>query len=102
LGLDAVGESITFGEARDLIDELARRWESNYAAALANWKWTASFGEITNALLLQSYLTVHRDAKKQPKPVSIPMPWDGAEQKISAQERDRLMESLRKRSAFKH
>jgi hypothetical protein len=98
-----MGVKYTFGEAIDHVEQLKRRFDSHLNAALSDWAWSASLGDIYLGVLAETYLNVHRDPKKQREPIRLPKPWTTkpAAADVTPEEREELRASLARRSAFR-
>lgn len=100
VSLDDVGLTIPFGEAIDLVNELKREWGSHLNAAIAEWDFPATYGEIIGAMHLESALNQFR--AEGSKPATVLKPWrdKDAAPKVTAEEFAVLALQLEARSAF--
>jgi len=72
-------------------------------ASLHKWGFVATYGELMAAITATSTVNYHRDTKKNPQPITLPMPFSGgesAEPDVTPAERAALRADLIKRSAF--
>lgn len=100
ISADDIGDTVSFGEAIDLIDELAVEMGTHLQASMDGWQWPASWSEINQAQLTEAYFNVHRDEKKRPQPFVVPMPWPGKDQ-ATPEERAAAIAQLERRSVFR-
>lgn len=102
IGLGEVGESVSFGEAIDLIVELMRETGSHIVADLTGLHRPMSWADIAMVTLAEAYLNAHRDVKKHPKPVQLFEVWvkQDPNADVTPERRRELEEQLERRSAF--
>lgn len=99
LSLDDAGDGYTFGEALDLVRELVDEQGTRSHAAVRGWAYALSTTNQTLQHLLELYAAVHRDTKKQPKPMSLGWPWP-EQADVTEEEREALTQQLIARSAL--
>lgn len=100
VSLDDVGLTVPFGEAIDLVNELQREWGSHLSAAIAEWSFPATYGEIVGAMHLETVLNQFRKEGSKPSTVLMPWPDKSAAPKVSPEEFAELSRQLEARSAF--
>jgi hypothetical protein len=103
LPLDQVGESVTFGEATDLVVELMKETGSHLVAELSGMTRPLSWADLSVITLTEAYLNSHRDPKKQPRPVQLFDLWAKQDPNadVTPERRRELHEQLERRSAFR-
>ncbi len=94
LSLSDIGGAVSYGEAILLVQELQREFGSHLAAELMGWEFAAGYGEVMAGLHASAYMSVHFE-----KP-QIFMPWTDTPT-VTPEERARLKEALKRRSAFR-
>lgn len=102
LSVDNIGDSITFGEAVDLVAELRDQPGSRTHASSAGWSWPATIADIATILHAESFINVHRDRKVTREPIRLPRPWSEkpAAAEVTAEERAQLRARLVASSPF--
>lgn len=103
LSISEVGASVTYGEAAALVRELARRWDSHYTAALSEWTFVSTYGDVLAAAHFEAYVNAHRDEKKSPEPFTVSRPWSDASATpaVTEDELAVLVAQLEQKSAFR-
>lgn len=101
--LGELGESVSFGEALDLMVELLKETGSHVVAELSGLARPMSWADMAMVVLAEAYLNAHRDPKKQPKPVTLFELWEKRDPNadVTAERRAELEEQLERRSAFR-
>lgn len=102
MSLYDVGESVSFGEAIHLVNELRREWGTHLHAEANDWEFPVRYGEVMQLVQAAAYLSAHRDPKDKKRPVELPKPWhSGNKPRVTAEERAALEQQLERRSAFR-
>lgn len=103
ISLGDVGESVSFGEALDLVVELLKETGSHLVAELTGLNRPMSWADMSMVILAETYLNAHRDPKKQPKPVTLFDMWEKRDPNsdVTTERRAELEEQLERRSAFR-
>lgn len=104
MSLAELGESVTFGEALDLVDQLQLETGSHLSASVNGHQWASTWGERHMFLLNSRHLNIHRDEKKHPQPIDLPAPWDevtAPEPEPTPEELEAARARLRSVSAFR-
>lgn len=101
--LGEIGESVSFGEALDLVVELLKETGSHVVAELSGLTRSMSWADMAMVVLAEGYLNAHRDTKKQPKPVTLFELWEKRDTNadVTPERRRELEEQLERRSAFR-
>lgn len=99
LSLLEVGESIRWGEAIALVDELRQEYGTRFHAAVNGWAFPATIADLIATRHAEWYMNVHRDRKVAPQPITLPTPWPD-EEVFSPEEIARYENLLAQRSAF--
>ncbi len=100
LCLDDVGDTITWGEAVDLVEELQRDTGSHLFASIAGYKWAASMADIATILLANRAI----NEGTRGTPVMLPLPIGGEPKPVDSatpDETNAALEYLRTSSAFR-
>ncbi len=103
ISLDEVGDSVTYGEALDLVVELMKETGSHLVAELTGMTRPLSWADLSVITLTEAYLNSHRDPKKQPKPVQLFELWEKKDPNadVAPERRRELKAQLERRSAFR-
>lgn len=101
--LSALGWEIPFGEGIHLVMELRRDTGSHTYASERGYDWVASYADISQMILAEWYMNVHRDRKQSPDPIHLPRPWpdQAPNADVTAEERAELEQKLLARSALR-
>lgn len=98
--LSEVGESISWVEACDLVDQMGRRPGTHYWSALHGFTAPTTYQELATVLHAQGFLNRYRPEGSDP--VRLPMPFlDSAQDAgVTPEERDELVEYARATAPF--
>ncbi len=101
-GLDAIGESVLFGEALDLVIGVLKETGSHVVAEIVGLNRPLSWADQSMVVLTEAYLNGHRDPKKVPKPITLFEMWEKKDPNadVTPERRRELEEQLERRSAF--
>ena len=104
MSIDALGRTVTWGEAIDLIEVLTATPGTHLHAALADWAWPATVAELAAIDHAEWYMNRHRDTKKHRELIELPRPWSGVKKvaDVTDAERERLRAVLIASSPFGH
>lgn len=98
--LDDIGETVSYGEAVDLIGGLSAEAGTHTHAAVHGWAYPLSNGEIYSQLLAVAFINTHRDRKKHPQPLEASWPWPDRDE-VSPEELAHYEQMLARRSPFR-
>jgi hypothetical protein len=91
--LSAIGDTIAYGEAWDLVTELANEFGTHTHASVHKWEFPARFGELIAVEHAEWTANRYRDREKAPEPITFPRPWRD-ESYVEPEERERLLAVL--------
>lgn len=103
MSVDEIGETVTFGEGLDLVVGLLKETGSHLVAELSGLNRPMSWADLAAIVHAEGFLNANRDAKKNPKPVTLFELWQKRDPHadVTPERRRELEEQLERRSAFR-
>lgn len=100
--LSALGDSIPWGEAADLIHELLRETGSHLYADIAGLREAGSQADVATILHAEWFMNVNRDREQHADPIVLPAPFNRTEEAedVTVEERDEATSYLAAHSAL--